>query len=130
MAFYAPYAFEVGQVVRKPFMLVEHVIDFTIREKPQAALVHVAVETYLVVILDGGSQVFRVTDADMVGMRVMAHPAVEFLVVLLEMDAGLVFFIDAFKIVLCEIFISGMTIHAHSQWFEPELVWMGKGIVF
>jgi hypothetical protein len=89
-----------------------------------------AAQAYLIVILDCRTQVFGISYADVVGVGIVAHPAVELLVVLLKVYAGLVFFVDSFEIELCKILIPGMTVETNRKWFKAQLVWMGESVVF
>jgi hypothetical protein len=88
-----------------------------------------AAQADLIVVLDGGGQIFRVADTDVVGMGIVAHPAAEFFVVFREMDALLVFRINAFEIELCKIFIPPVAIQAGAHRFEPQLVGMREFLI-
>ena len=85
-----------------------------------------AAQADLVVVPDRFGQVFTGPCADMIRMRIVAHPAGKLVAVLFRMDTGQEFLLDGFEMVLGEIIIAFVAVKAAKHRLKPELIGMGK----
>lgn len=126
MALDTPDAFKMGQVIGKPFMFIEHIENFTVGEQPDPAFIGVAIQADLVVVPDSLRKVLAVPGADMIGMRIVAHPAGEIFAVFLRMNTFFKFITDGFKIESDEFIIAFVAVHAGKTGLKAQMVRMRK----
>jgi hypothetical protein len=129
MAFYAPDILEMQGLVRQPVMRLHDVYAFPVGQQLELVKIGMAGKADSVVIGNGGFQILRIPDTDMVRMRV-ALPAAEFLGICFVMHALQVFFLDFFKLVMRIILVVPVAIKASPVLFKPGFERMRELFVF